>query len=426
MNAERQIIGSLLINQERYKDISNINSEMFSESILGAIFSMYEHAGDKEVNPMFITSKIGSESYLGHSMEELLQERVIEHDASISDKYCADCIYESYRSRKINEFLDHNRITPETVDAFSTELKDILGSLEKPDKESDVTPLNELISMQTNYFNPKNEKKLKLGFAEIDKAIGGFDNGDVTIIAARPGVGKSAFSLQMIRKFGCDGAKTGYFNLEMAKKQIYERALASASGIDLNRIRLGTNFLNNEKALFEEGNAKLQKENNVFIISGVQTINNIRQIQKKYGFEVIVVDYLQLIKPDGKRNGNRISEVGDISRGLKELASEFNIPVIALSQLNRASEQYKDKEPSLSELRESGDLEQDASTVLMLWNSDRDNFCEKMIKVEKSRNGNPARLKLYFDGKHMTFSVNDYQGAVATKDEQDMEEIPFD
>ena len=147
-------------------------------------------------------------------------------------------------------------------------------------------------------------------------------------------------------------------------------------------------------------------------------------MQKKYEFEVIVIDYLQLIKPDGKRNGNRIAEVGDISRGLKEIAESFDIPVIALSQLNRASEQNKDKEPSLSELRESGDLEQDASTVLMLWNPNRDDLSEKMLKVEKSRNGNTCRQKLYFDGKHMTFSVNDYQGAVGSS--TDLDEVPFD
>ena len=125
---------------------------------------------------------------------------------------------------------------------------------------------------------------------------------------------------------------------------------------------------------------------------------------------------------DGKRNGNRIAEVGDISRGIKAIATEFNIPLIALSQLNRASEQNKDKEPSMSELRESGDLEQDASTIILLWNSNRDDRAEKTLKVEKSRNGTNDRVKLYFDGKHMTFSVNDYAGAVTVN----LDDIPFE
>lgn len=423
MDVERQLVGSLLIDPTRYDDLTCINSEMFSESILGAIFSVFEHKGDKDINPMVIVSKIGSESFLGHSLEELLQELVIEHDASISDAYCEEMIFKEYQTKQINQFLNHHIISPDSIDEFMNELKEVMSGLERPNNESDVTKLSELVSLKDNYFNPRNEKKLKLGFSEIDKAIGGIDDGDVTIIAARPGVGKSAFSLQMIRKFGRDGVKVGYFNLEMAKKQIYERAVASSSGIDLSRIRLGKSFLNNEKSLFDDGNEQMAKENNVFVISGIQTISSIRQLQKKYGFDVVVIDYLQLIKPDGKRNGNRIAEVGDISRGLKEIAEDFSISVIALSQLNRASEQNRDKEPSLSELRESGDLEQDASTVIMLWNSNRDDLSEKMVKVEKSRNGNTVRQKLYFDGKHMTFSINDYVGAVSVAD---TEEIPFD
>lgn len=419
MNVERQIIGSLLIDQKRYKDIEYINSEMFTDSVLGAIFSVYEHADNEEVNKLVIMSKIGLESFF--DLPELLEELVIEHDDGASDRYCADMIFESYRVRKINEFLEHKIITPENVDKVSGELKEVLSNLEKPDTRSDIQTLSELTSLQNNYFTPKNDNRLKTGFKDIDKAISGFDKGDVTIIAARPGVGKSAFALQIIRKFGRDGIKTGYFNLEMAKKQIYERAVASASGIDLNRIRLGTNFLNNEKTLFDEGNDQLSKEKNVYIISGIQTLGSIRKIQKEFDFDVIIIDYLQLIKPEGKRNGNRIAEVGDISRGIKAIASEYNIPVIALSQLNRASEQYRDKEPMMSDLRESGDLEQDASTILMLWNSNQDDKSEKTLKVEKSRNGCLDRVTLYFDGKHMTFSVNNYEGAVGDKDD-----IPFD
>lgn len=426
MNEERQLIGSLLIDQSRFDDVRYINSEMFSESILGAIFSVFEHSDDKEVNPLVIRSKIGSESFLEIDIDNLLQTLVFEHDASVSDRYCADLILQRYQSRKLEEYLDHTRIKPESIDKTFAELKQVIESLERQQIDSDIRTLSDLVTLQDNYFSPKNEKNIKLGFDVLDKAVGGFDEGDVTIIAARPGVGKSAFSLQIIRKFGREGVKTGYFNLEMASKQIYERAIASSSGIDLNRIRLGTTFLNNEKSLFDEGNAKIAKENNVYVISGMQTINNIRQIQKKYDFDVIVIDYLQLIKPDGKRNGNRIAEVGDISRGIKAIASDFKIPVIALSQLNRASEQNKDKEPTMSELRESGDLEQDASTIIMLWNSNRDDASEKMIKVEKSRNGTTDRVKLYFDGKHMTFSVNDYAGVVKNDNEIGMEEIPFD
>ena len=423
MNAERQLIGSLLIDQSRYEDISYISSEMFSETLLGAIFSVFEHSGNKEVNPLVIASKIGSESFLGHSVEETLQTLVLEHDSSVSDRYCADLIFNEYKVRKINEYLNHTKMDAHNIDQAADELKSVIEGLEKPSQDTDVAQLSELVSLKGNYFNPKNEKQIKIGISEVDKAVGGFDKGDVTIIAARPAVGKSAFALQIIRKFGRDGLKTGYFNLEMAQKQIYERAVAAASGIDLNRIRLGINFLGNEQMLFEEGNKKIAEEKNVYIVSGTQTIKSIRQQQRKYDFDIIVIDYLQLINPDGKRNGNRVAEVGDISRGLKAIARDFNIPVIALSQLNRASEMNATKEPTMAELRESGDLEQDASTIILMWNSNAENRNEKTIKVEKSRNGTNDRVTLYFDGKHMSFSVNDYAGAVSSND---IDDIPFD
>ena len=159
--------------------------------------------------------------------------------------------------------------------------------------------------------------------------------------------------------------------------------------------------------------------------TGTQTINSIRAIQKKHEFQIIVVDYLQLIQSTGRRN-NRANEVGDISRGLKAIATDFGIPVIALSQLNRASEMNKDKEPTMSELRESGDIEQDASVIIMLWNPNSEDMTEKGIKVEKSRNGYVEKQKLYFDGKHMTFSSIDTRSNIANVTVSDPDDIPFD
>ena len=417
MNAERQLIGSLLIDNARYDDVCWIKAYMFNTPELEEIYRLFEQG--KAVNPITVAQEI---HYI--DTEALLQDLVKEHDGTISDSICAEQVYNEYRAREIDKALTHCQVNAMNVDRVSKDLREILDNLQNIDTTSDVKTLAELSEeYKDNYFNPKNEKHIKLGFEKLDKAIGGFDGGDVTLIAARPAVGKSAFALQIIRKFGRDGIKTGYFNLEMANKQIYERAVSSSSGIDLSRIRLGTNFLNNEKSLFSEGNDILAAENNVYAISGILTLTKIRQLVKKYRFQVIVIDYLQLIKTEGNRNGNRTYEVGDLSRGLKEIASDFNIPVIALSQLNRASELTKDKEPTMAELRESGALEQDASTILMMWNKSEGGK-EKMIKVEKSRNGVTDRMTLYFDGKHMNFSSKDFSEDFKTPD--DMEDIPFD
>ena len=383
-----------------------INSEMFKDTVLGDIFSIYEHAEGKEVNPLVITSKLKSDFMTEGQLSELLADIISTHDPGVSDRYCLNVIFDEYRVRTFDNFLNHVRVSPQNIDNILDEFRESIDSLQKPSDNSVGIKLSEMVKYKDEYFKDRNRKHLDLGFAKIDKAIGGMDDGDVIVIAARPAVGKSAFALQIIRKFGKDGYKVGYFNLEMAERQIYERSIASASGIDMTRIRLATDFLNDEYEKFEEGNKALEQESNVTSITGTQTINSIRAAQKQAQFDVIVVDYLQLIQSTGKRP-NRAAEVGDISRGLKAIATDFKIPVIALSQLNRASELNKDKEPTMSELRESGDIEQDASVILLLWNGNPEDNTEKKIKVEKSRNGYVDRDTLYFDGKHMTFSTID-------------------
>ena len=136
-------------------------------------------------------------------------------------------------------------------------------------------------------------------------------------------------------------------------------------------------------------------------------------------YDAIFVDYLQLIRPD-KARSNRREEVADISKGLKRIAMDYNIPVFALSQLNRASEINKDKEPSMAELREAGDIEQDASTILMLWNPNKEDFTTKMLKVEKGRQTGNSRQELKFDGSKMLFYEEGFEEAADDMD------IPFD
>ena len=418
MIAEKQIIGSLILDASRIDDMHGINSEMFSDSTLGRIFSLYALADGEEVNQIAIVNAIKTEFMTEQMATELIAEIVSNHDPGISDEYCIKQIQDAYTAREVNRMLDRTVITPQNVEKVIDELRDNLEGFTRNDDVKAKT-LSELASEYSGeYFTErKGEKVFNFGFEKIDKAIGGLDPGDVTVIAARPAVGKSAFTLQAARKFGRDGYRIGYFNLEMGEKQIYERSVASTSGIDMTRIRMATNFLNNEKTDFDKGNATLVKENNLYVMTGTFSIPKIRSFQNANRFDLIVIDYLQLIQSAVKRN-NRVNEVGDISRGLKALATDFDIPVIALSQLNRASEMNKDKEPSMSELRESGDIEQDASVILMLWNPNPEDTTEKKIKVEKSRNGFTERETLYFDGKHMTFSSVDTGFREATDQEE--------
>ncbi len=407
MNAEKQIIGSLLLDSSRIDEMHLINSEMFVDSILGKIFSIYEHADGKEVNQLVIIPKIVSDFLTEQKAMQLLADIVASHDSGISDRSSVEAIYDSYRTRRFDEFINRVRLEPGNIDKTINDFQNTLDDLKKIDDDNKPKSLSELAATyKDEYFKEKGKEKYYIGFDKIDKAIGGLDGGDTIILAARPGIGKSALALQIIRKFGREGLDVGYFNMEMGEKQIYERSVASSSGIDMTRIRLANCFLHDEKEKFDEGNRVIDEEKNVFIITDASTIRKIRQKVREYHFQIIVVDYLQLIQPEVKRS-SRAVEVGEISRGLKAIAKEFNIPVIALSQLNRVSAMSADKEPSMSELRESGDIEQDASVILMLWNPNANDAYEKKLKVEKSRNGFTDRMKLYFDGKHMNFSSID-------------------
>jgi replicative DNA helicase len=421
MDAERQIIGSLLLDQSRIDDMRSISADMFVDPTLGKIFGIYANANGKEVNQLVIIPQITTSYQTEQQCFKLLADIVSEHDAGISDSFCEDYILQDYKSRKVNELINYSLITPNSVDLFLDDIRNLSENFVKEDADRTMS-LAELTALSGEYFTENHRIKYQLGFPNLDKAIGGIDDGDVLIIAARPSVGKSAFALQIGRKFGMDGYRVGYFNLEMGTKQIYERAIASASGIDMSRIRLATNYLNDEQSQFESGNQKLMGERNFFVITGTQSIKTMRAKQNKERYDVIIVDYMQLIVSSGNRGGNRASEVGDISRGLKAIATDFGIPVIALSQLNRASERTKDKEPSLADLRESGDIEQDASVVLMMWNSNDDDKTEKTMKVEKSRNGFNDRLVLYFDGKHMNFEEFDTGDF---RDKRDNEDLPW-
>lgn len=177
------------------------------------------------------------------------------------------------------------------------------------------------------------------------------------------------------------------------------------SGVFVNRIRRAVRFLGDEKERFEMANKSLSKFQ-ILISSGTKTISQIRNECRHQELDCIVIDYLQLVKAD-VRYQSRASEVGAISKAIKALAMELNIPIIALSQLNRTSEMRDTKEPTMGELREAGDIEQDASIIILLWNLDSEDKTRKGLKVDKNRQGETGRIVYRFDGGKMRFCETD-------------------
>ncbi len=241
------------------------------------------------------------------------------------------------------------------------------------------------------------------GFADLDQLTGGLQRSDLVIVAARPSMGKTAFALGVAYGAALQHGKTvGIFSMEMSAEQLVQRLLATETGVDSHRLRLGQ-INDNEWDRISRAFGRLSEANIFIDDSAAASIMDIRskarRLQAEHGVDVIIVDYLQLMS--GRRTENRVQEISEISRGLKGLARELNVPVVALSQLSRAVETRADHRPMLSDLRESGSIEQDADIVMFIYREEKyDETSDKKgiaeIMVAKHRNGPVGSINLRF------------------------------
>jgi replicative DNA helicase len=243
------------------------------------------------------------------------------------------------------------------------------------------------------------------GFIELDEMMAGLQPSDFIIVAARPSAGKTSLVLNMAQHVGTKTGRTvGFFSLEMSKEQLFMRLLTSEAGIDAHRLRTGflgeRDFPKITAAMERLHAAKIFIDDSASIGVLEMRAKARRLSQSEHGLDLIIVDYLQLMQGKG-RFENRVLELASISRGLKALAKEMNVPVVALSQLSRAPEARTIKRPQLSDLRESGALEQDADVVIMIYREDmyeptEENEGIAELIVAKQRNGPTGSVKLAF------------------------------
>lgn len=252
------------------------------------------------------------------------------------------------------------------------------------------------------------------GFPELDSKLAGLQNSDLIILAARPSMGKTAFALDIARNVACRrNIPVGIFSLEMSAQQLVDRMLAAEAHIDSWKLRTGRLSDEDEFRRLSDAMDSLSKAP-IFIDD--EASNNIlqmramaRRLQSEHGLGLIIVDYLQLMVPRQKTD-SIVQQMTEISRSLKALAKELDVPVLALSQLSRAVESRHDKRPKLHDLRDSGSIEQDADVVLFIYRDDRykadpdqfDNLAE--ILIEKHRNGPTGKVELYFNPQKISFS----------------------
>ena len=269
-----------------------------------------------------------------------------------------------------------------------------------------------LTRIENNYCNGGKILGNTTGFKEIDNTISGLQKGDFIIVAARPSMGKTAFALN-IGQHASKGASVGIFSLEMTTEQLMERLISSRSLVEFGKIKTGKLDEAEFRKITDAANVLAKRK--IFIDDKSTNLSDIkakcRNLKIKEGLDVVIIDYLQLIEISDKTN-SREQEIAKISRELKKLAKKLEITIVALSQLSRAPEQRTDHKPILSDLRESGSIEQDADVIFMLYRdeyynkeSEEKNIAE--VIINKNRNGETKTIKLGWIGQYQRFATLD-------------------
>lgn len=407
MKSEEGVIHCLLMGGN-FNEIAFLKAFMFEDLCLARIYEAFEKPDACFVtiwdNPPTVEGM--TEADVKQRITEIAKAHYDEMGRSIYDtahmgRYAAS-VCEAYRKRRFQAIM--SKYSDSSGD------DNIIGEMRAEiDELLELTALrvgNSAADLVEKYKNdyPKEADKCGIRFgidSEIDRLLGGIEAGDLCFIGARPAVGKSAFALQVAKNLVRGGLKVGVFSLEMQERSIYERLLAAESDIPLTLIRSGKSI---DKGKLEQGNDKISELKTLYIYSGSFTVGEITQAVKRDKLQVVIVDYLQLVKPDDRYKGVRVSEVGAISHGLKALAMKENIPIIPLVQLNRDIEKREDKEPKMSDIRESGDIEQDASQITFLWDVPGDEIKNsKGFTIAKNRNGELGRVYLAYNGAKMRF-----------------------
>jgi replicative DNA helicase len=428
IDAERALIGATLLKPDVMHDISvTVFPESFYAEkhrvIYDAIYQIFLK-GDpidivsvtNKLTTMNSLERVGGAAYIAELIETV--------PAAGNAQYYADLVQAKstlrgliHASEEIAEMAYQNpENTEEAIDRAEKTIYQVTNAPTTQKFEQIGRPLKDAWE-KFEYLSAHHDERrgVPSGFTGVDNLLGGFQKSDLVILAARPGMGKTTFALDIARNAALlHDAHVGVFSLEMSSQQLVERMLASESGVDSWNLRNGRLKDDNEYAALQDAMAKLDAAP-IYIVDEpalniVKMRSAARRLKNEHGLDMIIVDYLQLMSPTAtKASDSMVQQVTEISRSLKILARELNVPVIALSQLSRAVEQRGGK-PRLSDLRDSGSIEQDADVVMFIHREDkmnkdqpaeRPNIAE--ILVEKHRHGAVGGAELYFDGKHVRF-----------------------
>lgn len=435
MTSEENVISCLLNNWDEKVDLSQVpflKPEHFANELLGRIFGFFLEASEngRAENYFTISEKLKDiESIPQEDVQRYITQLFKDNVTSVAFVPCAKNVVTEYRKRTAISLLNHTQFSFDGLDDELSEVIEELSALRSMTAEETGVSLAEMAEMYADSY-PKgdDDNSIGTGIEELDTILGGTQGGDLCFIGARPSAGKSAFANQIALHFEQCKKKVGFFNLEMQKNAVYERFLASGSRVSLSGIRGRRSVSVWEEESLTIANQKMRNVKNLIFYTGTFTASKVRRIVERDKLDVVIIDYLQLLKSDGHYN-NRASEVGEISHAIKAIAMDFNIPIFPLVQLNRAVEMRDDKEPTLSDIRESGDIEQDASQVIFLWTipnpNDKDDTSSKGCRVAKNRNGQLGSVRFKFHGEVMKFEVVTKDGTPLAKSPKESKSYAF-
>ncbi len=426
IESERALLGSIMLRSESIDEIMDIlrADSFYSEKhrlIFRAMTDLFSK--NEPIDLLTLSSRLKEREMLDQiGGMSYLTELVNTVPSSANAEYYAQMIQKKHLMRKLIEASEH--ICTLGYDETS-ELDELLDKAEKRIYEvthsasnSNFIELKDALGEAWDRLDRLHKSKeefrgVPTGFRELDNKLAGLQKSDLIILAARPSMGKTALALDIARQAAIQhNIPVAIFSLEMSAQQLVDRMLAAESRVDAWKLRTGKLTLDSE---FEKIRNSLDPLSKAPIFVDDQPANSIlkmraivRRLKSEKKLGLVVVDYLQLMVPTNSRNSdNTVQQVTEISRSLKHLAREFDIPVLALSQLSRAVEQRGGR-PRLSDLRDSGSIEQDADVVMFIHredkykeNSDKPNIAE--ILIEKHRNGPTGKVELYFDQNKSTF-----------------------
>ena len=421
LQAERAVIGCLLISSDIniLDDVAMLRPEMFVDVYARRIFT--EIVKLRKADPILIRNQISLDDIPTDIFNKFVTDcaGAVAYSGQITEY--AKIVIGDYRVAELHKLLSHTHVDRETIDKAITDIQESIESLSQYAVERTETAANAVEKYSPKKFTDKREKPIRTGVKAIDDIIGGIERGNMVIIAARPSVGKSAIASEIALNIAKSGKRCEIFNLEMRNEDTYDRLIAHESGIEISHIKYNKSASEGEWKLFDEGNKMISDLGDLLLlVDDITYVSEVISRARRDKADVVIIDYLQLMRANTTYR-DRASQVGEISRSIKLAALNLNIPIIVLAQLNRLSTMSADKKPSMSELRESGALEQDADKIILLWNKDENDRNKKGILVDKNRQGRVGETELIFDGAVMRFMEKDSFVAV----HEDDNESPF-